>query len=438
MRIQDPDQGNIPITVVGFNHNTAEVDLRERATFNESQQTSIIQRLAKKYNTRGVLVLSTCNRTELYVSGRKATKYITEICSWLDTKIKENIFCNENVTYIFKGRQAIHHFFRVITSLDSQMIGEPQITGQVKDAYEKSRQLGHTDILMNKMYNFGMQVEKQVRSKTYLTDGAVSISFAGVEMARKIFGNLQNTTVLLIGAGDTAELAALHFANREVAQILVVNRTFKKARNLATKYQGKSIHMEDLHQALDQVDIVITATSSDTYILDKQLLENVARKRDYKPIFLIDLAVPRDIDPGVTDIDGVFLYNLDALEELVQKNIEQRKKEIPKAEKIVESHVSEYIKWYNTLPVVKTIKQLSRYFEDIREQEFKRLKSRFPKDSLAEVEYFSRSLMKKFLHHHIMTLRRSNQDPTRQKQHIDLVGEIYRLNESEPENDKKN
>ena len=438
MQIQEGHEGNIPITVVGINHNTANVDLRERAIFSESQQSSIIKQLAKKYNTRGVIVLSTCNRTELYFSGRKATKYVSDICEWLDSKIKAKIFSDENITYILKDRQAINHFFRVIASLDSQMIGEPQITGQVKDAYEKSRLLGHTDILLNKMYNFGMQVEKQVRSKTYLTDGAVSISFAGVEMARKIFGNLQNTTVLLIGAGDTAELAALHFSNREVEQIIVVNKTFKKAKNLAAKFNGKSIHIEDLYQTLNKVDIVITATSSDEYIVNKHQLESVAKERDFKPIFLIDLAVPRDVDPRVTDIDGVFLYNLDALEEIVQNNLEQRLKEIPKAERIVEAHVTEYINWYNTLPVVKTIKQLSSYFEDIREQEFERLKSRFPKDSLAEIEYFSKSLMKKFLHHHIMTLRRSNVDPRRQQQHIDLVGEIYRLKDSKPENDKKN
>lgn len=438
MKIQDGQEGNIPITVVGFNHYSAGVEIRERTTFSENQKSTIIRRLSKKYNTRGAMILSTCNRTEIYVSGRKATKYILDICNWLDTKIKENIFCNEDIVYIFKGRKAIHHFFRVITSLDSQMIGEPQITGQVKDAYEKSRSLGHTDILLNKMYNFGMQVEKQVRSKTYLTDGAVSVSFAGVEMARKIFGNFKNTTVLLIGAGETAELVALHFASREVSRMLVANRTYKKAHRLAAKFQGESLHIERLDQALDQVDIVITATSSDKYIVDRQLLERVARQRDYKPIFFIDLAIPRDIDPSASDIDGVFLYNLDSLQEVVQKNIEQRKKEIPKAEKIVENHVAEYINWYNTLPVVKTITQLSRYFEEIRQQEFERLKNRFPKDSQDEAEYLSKSLMKKFLHHHIMTLRRSREDPDRQKQHIDLVGEIYRLNESEADNDKRN
>jgi glutamyl-tRNA reductase len=436
MKVQDPHQENIPIAVVGINHHTAELNIRERVVFNEEQQAEICQYLSKNYNTRGVMVLSTCNRSEIYVCGRKALKHIRDICNLLDEIKNENIFCNENIAYVLRGEKAIHHFFRVISSLDSQMIGEPHITRQVKDAYKKSHMSNHTDILMNKMYNFGMQVEKQVRSKTYLTDGAVSVSFAGVELARKIYGNLRKTTVVLIGAGDTAELAALHFVDREVSRILIVNRTFEKVKDLADRFHGKSLHWEELEKAFEQANIVITATSSDKFIIDKKMLERVARKRDYKPIFLIDLAIPRDIDPAATDIDGIFLYNLDDLQEIVQKNIERRKGEIPKAERIVEDHVSEYIKWYKTLPAIQMITLLSQYFEEIREQEFERLKNRFPEEIQSEAEYLSKSLMKKFLHHHIITLRGTNENPKRQKQHIDLVGEIYRLNESEPDGDK--
>jgi glutamyl-tRNA reductase len=437
MKTLDTHQENIPLVVIGVNHHTAKVNIREKATFSEKQQTSIIQILHKKYNTRGVLVLSTCNRTEIYICGRKAIKYIWDICNWLDTLINENIFCNKDLVYIFKGKKVIFHFFRVIASLDSQIVGEPQITGQVKTAYEKAHSINHTDILINKMYNFGMQVEKQVRSKTYLTDGAVSVSFAAVELARKIFGDLTNTTVLLIGAGDMVELALLHFVKRNVSRIWIANRTLKKAQYLADKFQGEAIDIKKLEQAFEQADIVLTATSSDYYIVDKQIVEKVAKDRNYKPIFLIDLAVPRDIDPAVADIDGVFLYNLDALEEIVQNNIEQRKKEIPKAEKIVENHVTEYIKWYKTLPVIKTIMELSHYFEEIREQEFERLKNRFPEEIQGDAEYLSKSLMKKFLHQHIVLLRHSNEDPLKQKQHIDLVGDIYRLNGSKLEKSKE-
>jgi len=292
---------NIPIAVIGVSHQTADVGIREKIVLSDKQQSVVIQKLAKLFRMRGIFVLSTCNRTEIYVCGRKAIKYIEDICIWLDQFKKERIFCNQDLSYILKGRKAIHHFFRVISSLDSQMIGEPQITGQVKEAYEKSHQLKHTDIFINKMYNFGMQVEKQVRSKTYLADGAVSISFAAVELARKIFGQLQNTTVLLIGAGETAELAASHFVKRNVSKIIVTNRTFKKARHLAEKFNGEAVKWEKLESSLEQADIVISATSSDRSIVDKNSVEKVAKKRDFIPIFLIDLAVPRDIDPDVTD-----------------------------------------------------------------------------------------------------------------------------------------
>jgi glutamyl-tRNA reductase len=438
MKTNDSYNENIPIAVVGINHHIAEVQIREKAVFNDKQQSTLMHKLSKLYRMRGIFVLSTCNRTEIYVCGRKAIKYIEDICEWLDNYKKVNIFSRKNLVYIAKGSAAIRHFFRVISSLDSQIIGEPQVTGQVKNAYEKAHQLNHTDIFINKMYNFGMQAEKQVRSKTYLTDGAVSISFAAVELAKKIFGDLRNTTVLLIGAGETAELAALHFVKRQVSKIIVTNRTFKRAQQLAARFEGEAIQLHHSLQAINNVDIIITATSSEQFILHKQDLENTARKREYKPIFLIDLAIPRNIDPEVVDIDGVFLYNLDALNEIVQKNIDQRKSEIPKAEKIIEDQVRKYIKWYKSLPMVKAITQLSKYFEEIREQEFERLKNRFPENTLADAEYLSKSLMKKLLHHHIMTLRRINGNPLRLKQHIDLVGEIYPINESQNGNNKKN
>ena len=438
MKTIDSHQENIPIAIVGLNHKTANVDIREKATFSEDQQSSLILQLSKRFNIRGALVLSTCNRTEIYLCGRKVIKYISDLCTFLDKTKKENIFSNKETTYIYTGRKAIHHFFRVITSLDSQIVGEPQITGQVKDAYEKSRQLNHTDVLINKMFNFGMQVEKQVRTNTYLGDGAVSVSFAGVELARKIFGSLHNSTILLIGAGETAELAALNFVDREVSKILVANRTIKNARRIAKKVNGEALQLEDLAQAIEQADIIITAVSSDEFVLKKLNLEQIAKKRDFRSLFLIDLAIPRNIDPTVAEIDGIFLYNLDDLQDIVKSNIERRKNEIPKAEKIVENHLNEYIDWYNTLPVIKTITKLSQYLEEIRKQEFERLKNRFPKESLEEAEYLSKSLMKKFLHHHIISLRKSSNDPNRRKQHIDLVDEIYQLNGSELKNDKEN
>jgi len=419
---------NIPIAVIGFSYETADVIIREKGSFNESRQNKVIYMLSKDFNARGSIIVSTCNRTEIYVCGRKVIKYMDDICLKLDKITKSNIFSDRTITYILTGRQAIQHFFRVITSLDSQIVGEPQITGQVKNAYEKSRKMSNTDILLNRMYNFGMQTEKKVRSKTKLTEGAISVCYAGVDLAREKFGNLINAKVLIIGAGETAQLAAEHFSKQRVSKLFITNRTFKKAENIAKKHKGNAIKWQNIAEAIGMSDIIISSTSSNTYVIDFPMIEKAVILNNKKSLLLIDLAMPRDIQPSVAKINGVNLFNLDSLKEIVENNIEKRKKEIPKAEKIVDKFVEEYIEWYNTLPVIKTITQLSKYFEEIRELEFKRLKNRFSKVNLEAAEYLSKSLMKKFLHQHIISLRRNSKNPDKRKQHIDLVDEIYRLN----------
>lgn len=428
----------IPIAVIGISHRSADVSIREKASFSEQEQNTLIRQYAVKYKTSGILVLSTCNRTEIYVSGSDAVENMEDLCLWLDTFKPEPVFTNSDYTYLYTGIEAVRHFFRVASSLDSLMIGEPQITGQVKTAYENSRGSDNSNIIINKMYHIGMQAEKLVRSKTYLTDGAVSVSFAGVELARKIFGNLEKTTVLMIGAGETAELAATHFAKRNVKQILVVNRTLAKAERIAENCSGRALPISDLDQALNQADVVITATSSTEYVLTRTMLEKMAKDREYKSIFLIDLAIPRDIDPEARNVDGVFLYNLDSLQEIVRTNIKKRENEIPRAEKIVDGYVQEYIEWFGSLPVADTITQLNRYFEEVREKEFERLKGRFSEENLQEAEYLSKSLVKKLLHKHIVTLRQNNQDPGKQKQHMELMSEMYQLNGTAERNNEEN
>lgn len=429
-------KGEIPLAVVGINHRTAAVNIRERASLSETECNTYIHEFQTLHDSCGVMILSTCNRTELYFSGKEAIGRLHELLIPLDKIKKQKLFLNEKITYTYHGRKAVHHFFRVISSLDSQMIGEPQITGQVKDAYETACVLKSTDILINKLYNYGMQTEKIVRSRTYLTDGAVSVSFAGVELARKIFSDLDAKTVLLLGAGETAELAAVHFLKRKVNNLLVVNRTFSKAQTLANKIGGKAILLKNLESILLKSDIVISATSSDTYVVDREMLKRVAKQRDYKPIFLIDLAVPRDIDPTAKKLDGIFLFDLDSLQGIVEKNISKRKSEIPRAEKIIEYQVEAYTQWYDALPVTATITKLNSFFEEIREKEYERLKNRFPIESRAEAEYLTKSLMKKFLHQHIMTLRQNSKNQSRRKQHIDLVSEIYLKNGSENNNEE--
>lgn len=415
------------IAVIGISHKTAEVSTREQVAFSSEEQVAFQNWLCSRYEDSGCFVLSTCNRTEIYIAGGQAVNDLTNIRAELNTFKNTSFFTADDLTYCHRSKRAVAHFFHVVSSLDSLIIGEPQITCQVKDAYEQAHQAGSTDILLNKLHNFAIQVEKKVRTDTYLADGAVSIAFAAVEMARKIFVTLEDKNVVLIGAGETAELAAVHFQSRHVKSISVVNRTLARAETLADKFNGQAYALEQLEAAIADADIIISATASQTPVLLRSHVSALAEERNYRPLFLIDIAIPRDIAADCSDVDGVFLYNLDALQNLVAKNIERRRKEIPKAERIIEHFLKEFEDWYQTRPVTETITQLNHYFEEVRKSEYDRLKKRFPEETWSEVDYLTKSLMQKYLHHHIKTLRNSIHDPQEREKRISLVTEMYGL-----------
>ena len=429
---------NYNIAVIGINHKTADVDVREKAVLDNKAQKELMAAFYARYANCGFMILSTCNRTEVYLTGKKAIREIQTIRKLVDDKIQNKIFTNNEITYEYHESDAVDHLFKVTSSMDSQMIGEPQITGQVKDAYEYAHELGYTDIRLNKLFNFAIQAEKKIRNETYLNDGAVSISFAGVELAKKIYNNLEDKVVLLIGVGETAELAALHFRQKYIRDIFIVNRTLKKAEALAKDFEGTALPFDELESVLEKVDIVISATSSSEYIIHKSMLEKVVTKRNFKPIFLIDLAIPRDIEPASDEVEGVFLYNLDALQEIVNKNLEKRKLEIPKANKIIQLYLNEFDNWFKTRPITHTITQLNNHFNAVRKNEFNRLKKRFPKENWSEVEYLTKSLMKKFLHQHIIMLRRNIDKPKQQERYLELMNEIYGLEDAEDKNGSEN
>jgi len=359
----DGMETEMDIAVIGISHKTAEVAIREQVAVAENEQVALANLITGNFENSGCMVLSTCNRTEVYFSGKAALENVDEVRRIVNSFKNTDCFSDPETSYTFRGLKAVQHFFKVISSLDSQIVGETQITCQVKAAYNLAHDAHLTDDILNKLQNFGLQVEKKVRSQTFLTDGAVSISFAAVEMARKIFQDLQSKNVLLIGAGETAELAAFHFRDKKVASINVVNRTASKAKDLAGRFGGQAFGLEQMDQALEKTDIVITATSSREFVLNRQQVERMAQRRNYKPLFLIDIAIPRDIDPTCAAIDGVFLFNLDDLEVIVAKNLERRRTEIPKAERIIEGYIKEFVRWYQTRPVTETISRLNRHFE---------------------------------------------------------------------------
>jgi glutamyl-tRNA reductase len=275
-----------------------------------------------------------------------------------------------------------------------------------------------------------MQAKKKVHNETFLSDGTVSISFAGVELARKIFSNLKDKKVLLIGAGKTAELAAYHFKENGVENIYVVNRTFERAEELANKFDGKAYRMEELSEALENSDIVISATSSTEFVVTPQIIEPIAKKRNYRPIFLIDLAIPRDIDPAIDAVNSIFLYNLDDLQEIVKANLEKRKKEIPKSMKIVREFVHEFEKWVAMNSMNSVVGRLKRKLDVLRQNEMERLKAKLPQNGYrGEIDTLTESIINKVVRQHVKALKKVAHDPEQYKQQVEMISKIYDLDE---------
>lgn len=424
---------HIALGVLGISHKTATVEIRELVALNEEEQKNIIDRITHDFEVNGVevngiLILSTCNRTEFYISTDNPDVILPAIKQMLATYKKCPYYTDSNLVYEKFGAEAVRHFFNVICGIDSQIVGELQITGQVKDCYNFAHHLEATDAVLNKLYNFGMQVKKKVRNETFLSDGTVSVSFAGVELARKIFGDLADKRILLVGAGKTAELAAMHFLENNVKTINVANRTLSKAEELADKFGGKAYSLQALYSAIEETDIVISATSSDDYVITKDMMQQITRKKHYESIFLIDLAIPRDIDPEIEHLNNVYLFNLDNLNEIVEKNLEKRKHEIPKASKIVDEYLEEFRKWASTNSMASIVGKLKKRLEMISELEMARIRKQYPENGYQnELNNYTQNIINKLVRQHMKTLKKNAGDPEKYKQHIDLIFNLYEI-----------
>ncbi len=416
----------IPIGLFGISHHTAPVEVREKASLDAGQQEDIILKIIRSFPVEGGFILSTCNRTEIYLSSDHITREIPLIRKWLDEYTACNCFTNNSITYEKLGADAVIHFFRVISGLDSQIIGERQITGQVRVSYEHAHDLNCTDGILNRLFNFGMQVKRKIMNETFLSDGTASVSFAGVELAKKIFSDLSDKTVLLIGAGKTAELAAYHFKEKNVRQINVANRTYAKAEKMAREFKGQAFRLDDLASALEKTDILISATSGKSFILNKTFLKPVVKTRHHKPLFLIDLGVPRDIDPEVNSMEDIFLYNVDDLHEIVKSNLEKRRQEIPKAMVIIKEYTKEFEEWISTYAMSSVISRIKEHLETLRMREMERFIKKLPSENIQEIEDLTQSIINKVLRQHIKMLKKYKNDPVRYQQQLDLIHDLYK------------
>ncbi|MGH9662594.1 MAG: glutamyl-tRNA reductase [Bryobacteraceae bacterium] len=398
------------LVVTGVSHRTAPVEVRERLAISNTALPSALAQLRSLPGVEEAFILSTCNRVEIAASSDDACDLEATLEHFLAGG-RESL---EPYVYRHEGRQAVQHVFRVAASLDSMVVGEPQILGQLKAAYQAAKGNGAIRGLLEAVLERAFSVAKRVRSETGIGQMAVSVSYAAVELARKIFGSLDGRKVLLVGAGKMSELSARHLRRSGAEHIFVTNRTAERAAEMAKLFQGTPVDYDRFPGLLPEVDIVIASSGATEYILRKPDLQRATRVRRNRPMFLIDIAVPRNIDPEVNTVDNVFLYDIDDLQEVVNANLRERHKEADHAERIVEQEVERMMARLKVQEVVPTIVSLQEQLEQIRAGEVERVRGKLGPLTTAQeeaIESLTRGIVSKIAHLPIAELRRRAADP---------------------------
>ena len=417
------------IVIIGLSHKTAPVEIREKLAFAPTAMERPLRQMLELPTITEGLIVSTCNRVELCAVTKEPDAAIAELRRFLaeyhevsPEEINENLFD-------YQGEEAIRHLFRVSSSLDSMVLGEPQILGQIKTAYGYAAEFKTAGLILNRFLHKAFSVAKRVRTETAIASNAVSVSFAAVELARKIFDRIDNKGVMIIGAGEMCELAARHFVANGISKVLVTNRTFERAEKLAAEFNGKAVPFDSFVDHLAEVDIIMTSTGAPNFILGKRQMEEVLKRRKNRPMFLIDIAVPRDIDPKVNDISNTYLYDVDDLQGVVQANLKERQKEAGKAEAIVEQEIGQFHLWLGNLEVKPTVIALRRKLDEIRQQElektFGNLKDLSGKQRKS-IEAMAGAIINKILHKPTAILKNSQNDMSGED-YVDAIRTLFDL-----------
>lgn len=420
------------IIVVGLSHKTASVDIREKVAFSPNSIEKPLRELCALEDIVEGVIVSTCNRVEIYATTRDIAGGIARIRRFLADFHHISHDTLEPHLYSYHGEDAIRHVFRVASSLDSMVVGEPQILGQIKTSYGYAAEYKTSGVILNRFLHKAFSVAKRVRTETRIASSAVSVSFAAVELAKKIFGNLADKTVLLIGAGEMCELAARHFLTNGAKGVLVTNRTFERAQRLAEEFDGEAIPFEKLFEHLHKADIVLTSTGATQFIITPGDLEAVIRRRRMQPVFMIDIAVPRDIDPAVNKLDAVYLYDMDDLQQVVAANLEGRRQEADKAEAIIAEEITQFYKWVATLEVTPTIVALRNRFDELRRSEMERTLLAWkdaPPDAARRLDALTSAIMNKILHQPTSLLKKAGQG-NRTDLYLDALQALFDLERS--------
>ncbi len=417
------------LVLIGVNHKTAPLALREMLNRSCGEASRpILQRILATPGVREAYFLATCNRFEILVSTdhpELALEGLKRIMT------PDSVCCDEieRCLYVHRNEQAVRHLFRVASSLDSMVMGEPQILGQVKDAYREATEAKAAGIMLNKLLHQAFRTAKRVRTETAIAENAVSVSFAAIELAKQIFGHLSGKTILLVGAGEMTELAARHLVNQQIGRILVANRTTDRAARLAEEVHGEPMALDQIDEALGVADIVISSTGSPSYLITKEMIQAALHRRRNRLMLLIDVAVPRDIDPTVAEVDNVYLYNIDDLQQVVDENLRSRLGEAQKGEAIVAEEVLSFRDWYNTLEIVPTIVSLRKKIEGIVAGEIEKsqgwIRDLSP-EAQENLRILSESILNKVIHDPIACLKtESNGDAA--TPYVEAVRKLFKL-----------
>ncbi len=421
------------IVAIGLNHKTAPVEVRERLAFSSEDTAQILETMHQHHCVDEIALFSTCNRVEFLLATQDVPEAVEALKDFVAELKDTPRHTFEQALYVYNGDEAVRHIFRVASSLDSMVVGEPQILGQIKDSYADACNYGTCGVILNRLMHKSFSVAKRVRTETGIGDHAVSISYAAVELGRKIFGELEGKAVLLLGAGEMAELAVEHLVNNRARPIFVANRTFERGLELAERFRGTAIRFEEIRNYLKEVDIVISSTGARQYVLVRDDFKGLMRARRNRPLFFIDIAVPRDIDPEINRINNVYVYDIDDLKSAIQENVEERQQEALRGERIVDAAVVQFRRWFRALDVVPTIVGLRDKMEEIRQKELKKTLASLhsvSEEDRAAIDRLTAALVNKILHDPTTFLKQVGHKD-KQSLHVDITRRLFNLDESD-------
>mgnify|MGYP002634814806 CR=1 FL=1 len=397
------------ILAFGINHTTASVDLRGRVAFAPEMVVESLQQALNQLGGGEIALLSTCNRTEIYFHGEVSDE---QLLSWLAEHKGLTVEQLRDCYYCYRDQQAVRHIMCVASGLDSLVLGEPQIFGQIKSAYAVGREAGTVSSYLNQVFQCAFAAAKRVRSETAIGQNPVSVAYASVSLAEQIFADLKQAHALLIGAGETIELVARHLHDKQIGSITVANRTLSRAQELAADFSAEAILLSDIHDHLPQADIVISSTASQLPVLGKGAVESALKKRKRKPIFMVDIAVPRDIEPEVEMLDDVYLYTVDDLQEVIQDNVRARQSAADLAQGIIDQEADGWSRQQRSLAAVDTIRAFRNSVEKIRDEEVGKAMQALQRgqDSESVIATLARNLTNKLMHKPTTILKQASEE----------------------------